>query len=108
MPRLTSWETVLYQDGGESGAVVGIVTTLLVQPRWLRFRPAHVLLTVTGVADVEAWVRGVSTAAEAQAFHNTTVAYYRALAKARDPRSSPRVTAPSPVRASDHPLAPSP
>src|SRR5438093_7739998 len=58
MPYLRHLDSVIHQGGQDTGPIVGTITTTLVTPRWLRFRPAHVLVTITGLDEVEAWVRG--------------------------------------------------
>lgn len=83
MARVTRWESLIHAGGTETGPVVGAVITELVSPRWLRFLPAQVYVTVTGLDDVEAWVRGAQTVAQAHAVHATLVARYRTVAHAR-------------------------
>ena len=77
MAYMTSWNSAIRRGGRETGPVVGGVQTLLVTPRWLRFLRPHVFVTVTGLDDVEAWVPGARTVAQARAVHAALVARYK-------------------------------
>ena len=65
MPQVRSWNSPIRQGGRDTGPVVGGIQTVLVTPRWLRFLRPHVLVTVSGVDDVEAWVPAARTAEHA-------------------------------------------
>jgi hypothetical protein len=81
MPRLTHWSGQIHEGGGDTGPVVATITTTVVTPRWLRFLPAHVQVTITGLDEVEAWARGARTAQQAQVVHDALVAKYKAKAR---------------------------
>jgi hypothetical protein len=82
MSHVTSWSSPICQGGRDTGPVVGGVQTLLIPPRWLRFLRPNVFVTVTGLDDVEAWVPGARTLAQAHAVHDALVAKYRKKARA--------------------------
>jgi hypothetical protein len=79
---VTSWNSPIHQGGRDTGPVVGGVQTLVVTPRWLRFLPPNVFVTVTGLDDVEAWVPGVKTWDEAHSVHAALATKYRNKARA--------------------------
>ena len=81
MSHATSWNSPIHWGGRDTGPLVGGVQTLLVTPRWLHFLRPNVFVTVTGLDDVEAWVPGARTRAEAHAVHEGLVAKYRTKAR---------------------------
>ena len=82
VPHVTSWNSLIHHGGQDTGPVVGGVQTVLVTPHWLRFLRPKVFATVVGLDDVEVWVPGVRTQAEACAVHDALVATYREKAHA--------------------------
>ena len=89
MPELTRWESAIHAGGRETGPVIGVVATLFVTPRWLRFLAPQVFVTVKALDDVEAYIPtvkalddvevyipGVRTVEQAHAVHDAWVARY--------------------------------
>ena len=82
MSHATSWNSPIHWGGRDTGPLVGGVQTLLVTPRWLHFLRPNVFVTVVGLDDVEVWMPGARTQAEACAVHGAVVATYREKAHA--------------------------
>ena len=93
MSHVTSWNSSIHWGGRDTGPVVGGVQTLFLPPRWLRFLRPNVFVTVTGLDDVDAWMSGARTLAQAHAVHDALVTEYRNEARALAMANRGRYTA---------------